>query len=204
MPSQLHPSPARNVQDSEPGRIRAAKQERSTHRQQRIADAAVSVIARHGIAGVTHRLVARQANVSLAATTYYYQTKQDIIADASRQLLTGYVDAFRRFAERHRDQPEVSFRDFAMRLVTNAAGKHRAGTLAWCEIILDCAQHPEMRELARNWFANLAETWRDIARTLRVADPRDLLPSAIDIVIGLLFVVVPLGITEAEAAVVLV
>jgi DNA-binding transcriptional regulator YbjK len=204
MPPPPDLSAADQLELPEPGRVRAAKQERSAQRQQRIADAAVAVIARRGIAGVTHRLVAREARVSLAATTYYYQTKQDIIADASRQLLAGYVDAFQRFAKRHYEDPTLSFRDFAMRLVTNAAGKHRTGTLAWCEIILYCAQHPEMRELARTWFTKLAEVWLDIAQILRVADPRDAIPSALDIVIGLLFVVVPLGISEAEAAIVLV
>lgn len=182
---------------------RAPKQERSAQRQQRIADAAIAAIAKSGIAGVTHRQVAREAGVSLAATTYYYQTKSDIIADAANQLLTAYVNAFRRFLERQPDKPGLTFRDFAMKLIINAAGKHRTGTLAWCEIILDAARHPETRTLARAWFARLGDVWLEIATAFGVPSERDAVRSAVDIVIGLLFVVVPLGLSEHQVAAVL-
>jgi DNA-binding transcriptional regulator YbjK len=184
-------------------RARATKQERSSQRRQRIVEAAIEVIAEHGIEGVTHRLVARRAGVSLAATTYYYETKADIIADASAQLLASYVDSFRRFAGRKADAPPVSFREFATRLVMNAVGRHRSGTLAWCEIILDAARHPETRSLARTWFSALSEIWLDIARSLRVGQPGHVIPSAFDIVVGLLFVVVPLGLSEGQVEAVL-
>ena len=72
---------------------REAKQDRSIIRQRRITEGAIAAISKHGIAGLTHRSVAQEAHVSLAATTYYYQTKTDIIADASRALLTRYLDA---------------------------------------------------------------------------------------------------------------
>lgn len=203
MDSDVETAPAKVLKRPSPSGIKATKQDRSAERQQRIADAAVTVIASHGVAGVTHRLIARQAHVSLAATTYYYETKQDIVADASRQLLAGYSDAFRRFADRNRGQPSGSFRQFAMKLVTNAAGKHRLGTLAWCEIILDAAQHEETRNLARSWFGNLTAAWLDIATIYKVADPEMVVRSAIDVVVGLLFTVVPLGLSEAQAIAVL-
>jgi len=57
---------------------RGSKQERSIARRGRIAEAAIEVLATHGVAGMTHRLVAQRACVSLAATTYYYNTKFDI------------------------------------------------------------------------------------------------------------------------------
>lgn len=181
-----------------PARARATRQKRSVDRQNRIAEAAIAVIAQHGIAGVTHRLVAREAGVSLAATTYHYETKLDIIADASAQLLHGYTEAFRRFLERRAERPALSFRDFAMRVVANAAGRDRMATLAWCEIILDAARHSEARMFAGQWFGRLHEIWREIAVALGVDDPVPVARTAIDIVIGLIFVVVPLGLSEAQ------
>jgi AcrR family transcriptional regulator len=184
-------------------RHRAPKQERSAQRQKLIADAALAVIAEHGIASVTHRRVAESAGVSLAATTYYYATKADIIAVASAQLLAGYVEAFRGFAERHREDAATPFRELVIRLVTNAVGKHRTGTLAWCEIILDGARHRDTRALARAWFEQLFETWEDTARVLGVDEPEDAARSAIDVVIGLLLVVLPLGLKKSQITAVL-
>src|SRR5262245_34540578 len=172
---------------------RAPKQERSAQRQKQIADAAIDVIARHGIASVTHRRVAESAGVSLAATTYYYKTKADIIAVASAQLLAAYVDAFRRVAERHEEDAATSLRDLVIKVVTNATGTYRTGTLAWCEIILDGARHQETRSLARAWFTRLGEIWGGIARVVGADEPEEVARSAIDVVIGLLFIVIPLG-----------
>jgi len=188
-----------NIRD----RGRAPKQERSAQRQKLIADAAIAVIAQHGIASVTHRRVAESAGVSLAATTYYYKTKADIIAVASAQLLACYVEAFRRFAARHPEEGATSLRDLVIKLVINATGTYRTGTLAWCEIVLDGARHQETRSLARAWFARLSEIWGQIARVLGVDAPEDVARSAIDMIIGLLFIVIPLGLKEAQIAAVL-
>jgi DNA-binding transcriptional regulator YbjK len=177
---------------------RVTKQDRSAIRQKRITEGAIVAISRHGIAGLTHRRVAHEAHVSLAATTYYYQTKTDIIADASRALLTHYVEAFRRFAGRHSEQADkIAFCDFAMKLVFNAAGKHSVESLAWCEIILNTARQPELRGLSQTWFKALNEVWREIASLLGARDTDHAVTSAIDTVIGFLFTIVPLGLPES-------
>lgn len=182
---------------------RLTKQDRSTARQNRITEGAIVAISRHGMGGVTHRRVASEAHVSLAATTYYYETKSDIIADASRTLLARYVDAFRRFASSPKQGNQLSFRDFALKLVFNAAGKHKVETLAWCEILVNAARDDAMRELARVWFTTLDDLWQDIACMLGVEDVQNATVSAIDTVIGLLFTVIPLGLSEEEMRILL-
>ncbi len=42
----------------------------------------LALIARVGAFGVTHRALAREANVSLSATTYYFKSKQDMVRKA--------------------------------------------------------------------------------------------------------------------------
>jgi len=44
--------------------------------------ATLRIIARKGFAAVTHRAVAAEAGAALRATTYYFQTKQDLIREA--------------------------------------------------------------------------------------------------------------------------
>lgn len=68
---------------------------RSEKKRERIVDAVITVLSEAGIARLTHRRVAAAANVSLSATTYHYATKADMLADASRKLLDGYLRTFR-------------------------------------------------------------------------------------------------------------
>lgn len=51
-------------------------------------EAVLRVVAREGIRGVTHRAVAAEAGTSLRATTYYFASKDDLLA----QALAAYVD----------------------------------------------------------------------------------------------------------------
>lgn len=178
---------------------RRTKQARSHVRQQTIALGAISAISEHGMAALTHRRVAQQAQVSLAATTYYYETKNDIIKHASHELLDQYVQAFQRFERRYATTPEpLSFRDFAMKLVANALGKHRAVTLAWCEITLNAAHEPSLQELTQSWFRTLNGIWRNIAHLLDEKDIDHAATSAIDAVVGFIFLLVPLGLSGAS------
>ena len=182
---------------------RIARQERSTRRQRRIIDAAIGIIAQQGLSGLTHRRIAAQAGLSLAATTYYYAAKGDIVSAASDRLLATYIESFRRFAQRRRRRADMTFRDFALRLLSNAAGRNRAATLAWCEIILDAARSADTQALARDWFGNLAEIWTEISAMLGAGAPGATARSAIDALLGLVFVTLPLGLSAADAMAVL-
>jgi len=165
-----------------------------------MACAAIEILASHGVAGLTHRLVAANARVSLAATTYYFSTKYEIVAEASDLTLRGYTESFRRAAERMRTDRADSktFRRFLRRLIGNAASRDRTQTLAWAEIILDAHRRPESLALARNWFAELDPLWEEIVRAARIKQPARVGHSAIDLVIGLLFMTIALGLNEQQ------
>lgn len=68
---------------------RKAARHRSENRRVEILSAALHIIIKDGVRGVRHRAVAKQANVPLSATTYYFKDINDLI-----------VDAFTYFAER--------------------------------------------------------------------------------------------------------
>jgi AcrR family transcriptional regulator len=179
--------------------LRVTRQKRSALRQQEIADAAIAVIGEQGLAAVTHKMVADRAGVSLAATTYYFETKNDIVAEASSQLLHHYAGSLARFAERRQAGPAVDFHAFFLRILANVAGGHRFDTLAWCEIMLDAARRDATRRLARSWFDRVHDLWLDIAALLGVADGERVARSGLDLCIGLFFVILPLALEEAEA-----
>ncbi|MFL0795892.1 MAG: TetR family transcriptional regulator [Cellvibrionaceae bacterium] len=53
-----------------------------SRKRKEILNAALRIIAREGIRGVRHRAVAKEADVSLSSTTYYFKDIHELIADA--------------------------------------------------------------------------------------------------------------------------
>ena len=60
---------------------RKARRAGSEQRRQAILEAALNIIVKEGIRAVRHRAVAREADVPLSATTYYFKDISDLIAD---------------------------------------------------------------------------------------------------------------------------
>lgn len=54
-------------------------------RRQRIIDAAIRVVGAKGIAGLSHRSVAAEADVPLGSTTYHFKTLDELMVAALRQ-----------------------------------------------------------------------------------------------------------------------
>jgi TetR/AcrR family transcriptional regulator, regulator of biofilm formation and stress response len=64
---------------------------RGIERKRRLLHAVLRLVAREGVAAVTHRAVADEAAVSLRATTYYFATKQEMIREALRDYAAASV-----------------------------------------------------------------------------------------------------------------
>lgn len=60
-------------------------------RRQRIIDAAIRVVGAKGIAGLSHRSVAAEADVPLGSTTYHFETLDDLLVAALRQANEPYA-----------------------------------------------------------------------------------------------------------------
>lgn len=61
--------------------------------KRQIIDAAMRLLGEEGVAHLTHRKVAALAGVSLASTTYFYASKDDLIADAFTEVQRRAVHA---------------------------------------------------------------------------------------------------------------
>ncbi|MYX24216.1 TetR family transcriptional regulator, partial [Streptomyces sp. SID8380] len=64
----------------------AAARRYDPDRRQRIIDAAIRVVGRSGIAGLSHRSAAAEADVPLGSTTYHFATLDDLLVAALRQV----------------------------------------------------------------------------------------------------------------------
>ena len=63
-----------------------ARRSRGEQTRRRILEAVLTVIARDGIRGVTHRAVAAEAGVQLSLTTYYFRDIESMISEAFAQF----------------------------------------------------------------------------------------------------------------------
>ncbi|WP_016907289.1 TetR/AcrR family transcriptional regulator [Streptomyces xiaopingdaonensis] len=63
-----------------------AEPEKKVGRQERILDATLTLLSRHGISGVSMRAVARQAGVALGLVNYHYDDKTTLISAALRRI----------------------------------------------------------------------------------------------------------------------
>jgi DNA-binding transcriptional regulator YbjK len=58
----------------------------TTLRRQRLADAAISTLARSGMRGLTHRAVDQTAEIPAGSCSYYFRTRQELLQAAVERL----------------------------------------------------------------------------------------------------------------------
>jgi DNA-binding transcriptional regulator YbjK len=74
--------------------------EASRRTREAIVAATVRIVAREGVAAVTHRRVAAEAGVALSSTTWHFATKADILEAALHRTARREVDGMRAIADR--------------------------------------------------------------------------------------------------------
>ena len=74
--------------------------ENSRRVREAVVDATVRIVAREGVAAVTHRRVAAEAGVALSSTTWHFATKDDILEAALRSAARREVERIAAIADR--------------------------------------------------------------------------------------------------------
>jgi DNA-binding transcriptional regulator YbjK len=123
-------------------------------RRQRIIDAAIRVVGRKGLAGLTHRSVAAEADVPLGSTTYHFTTLDDLMVAALRQASEGFtkvIAAHGALSDPDTDLPT----ELAAWLGEWLAGD-RTGVELEYELYLAALRRPALRPVAAEWADDLA------------------------------------------------
>jgi DNA-binding transcriptional regulator YbjK len=119
-------------------------------RKSRIVEAAIEVIAEHGVAGTTSRRIAAAADVPLGSLTYHFDGVDDILAQA-----------FRRHAERMSPLYQAHFDDvhdlagFADAVTALINGEGGGDTRDWAvayELYLAALRQPALRDVTEEWM----------------------------------------------------
>lgn len=128
------------------------RRSRGAARRLQLLEATVRLIGRGGIAAVDHRAVAAEAGVPLGSTTYYFASKDEMVADALEHVAD-------REAARIAAAPEGGLLDTAAdtlperladTLIEIWAGD-LVVLLAQYELYLESARRPDLRPAAERW-----------------------------------------------------
>lgn len=145
---------------------------RGAARRRALLDATVRVIGRGGIAAVDHRAVAAEAGVPLGSTTYYFDSKDDMVARALEHVAE-------REAERLRAESDGGTLDVGPELLPerladiliHAWAGDRVTLLAQYELYLESARRPDLRPAAERWDAAYRDLLEHALQRLGTPDP---------------------------------
>jgi DNA-binding transcriptional regulator YbjK len=152
-------------------------------RREQILEAALRVIGRSGRQAVTHRAVAEEAGVPLGSTTYYFDSRDDLLRQALEHVAASEAERYGRRAEELRRVK--SPRQLADRLIDElvAAAEDRIAYIAEYELWLEAGRRPELRRAAQSWCDAEQRSVAAAMEALGSADPAtdaSLIVAAID------------------------
>ncbi|MDX5573034.1 TetR/AcrR family transcriptional regulator [Streptomyces sp. ID01-9D] len=130
-------------------------------RRTRIIDAALRVIAADGMAGLSHRTVAAEADVPLGSTTYHFRSLDELLVAALRRCNENFVQALRgsEVLAAPGPIPEGSgglAEGLARLLERWFAGERGAIELEY-ELYLAALRRPALRPVAAEWTEEAVE-----------------------------------------------
>jgi DNA-binding transcriptional regulator YbjK len=161
----------------------ATAEQATQGRREQILEATLRVIGRDGREAVTHRAVAEEAGVPLGSTTYYFDSRDDLLGQALKHVAVQEVERYGRLGEELRSVK--SGRELADRLISElvAAAEDRVAYIAEYELWLEAGRRPDLRDAAQSWCNAEQRSVAGALEALGSSDPRadaSLVVAAID------------------------
>jgi DNA-binding transcriptional regulator YbjK len=144
---------------------------RQNPRRQDILEATLRVIGESGVNSVTHRAVAEEANVALASTTYYFDSKSALVEEALELMIARSTEYVRRYTA---CPPQISHAELVDRIVGFAdahTNDPNAFLLAQWELMLEAGREEYLRPLARRWTIAYMDGFERVVRSAGLPEP---------------------------------
>jgi TetR/AcrR family transcriptional regulator, regulator of biofilm formation and stress response len=131
--------------------------ESSKRMRDAIVAATVRIVAREGVAAVTHRRVAAEAGVGLSSTTWHFATKADILEAALEWTAAREVERIGAIAERlgDADFDPVAWADALADWLVEEVTVEREVTVALYRLQVELLGSPRALEVHRRWGEEL-------------------------------------------------
>ncbi len=156
---------------------------RVSPRRAQIVEATLRVINASGAHAVTHRAVAAEAGVSLASTTYYFDSKDALVHEALELVIDRSTALL---AEHTAVSGPISADELVERLVRLSAAQladPEAPLMAQFELMIESGRRPQLRPLAERWDSVYMEsltTLVDAAGLDRPGEAAELIASLLE------------------------
>jgi len=145
---------------------------RGAARRTEIIDAAIEVMAQVGLAGLSMRLVAHQAQIPLGAVSYYFDDKSDLIAQAFSQLSDREIDRVVRTAERL--EPSMSpekLADLVADMIIDGFSTPPGAIVTRYELVTEATRDERLRPMFEAWYAAMVPALSRLFRDLGSHQP---------------------------------
>ena len=119
-------------------------------RKGRIVEAAIGVIAQHGVRGTTHRRIAAAADVPLGSLTYHFTGLDDVLEQAFRRHAAVMSVVYAAHFERVATRDELV--DAVTDLVHGDAGADPRDWAVAYELYLAALRNPALRAVTESWM----------------------------------------------------
>ncbi|GIF50564.1 TetR family transcriptional regulator [Asanoa ferruginea] len=149
-----------------------------------LTDAAISVVAEHGMRGLTHRAVDARAALPLGTTSAYFRTRKALIEALVRRLAD--LDNEDLAARAVTPSPGTGFADAVAALLDSWLTTGRERTLARYACLLEATHHPDLRTILE-YGRSSREQARALMEAAGVANPAQAGDHFVACVDGLLF-----------------
>ncbi|MDX1692546.1 MAG: TetR family transcriptional regulator [Ketobacteraceae bacterium] len=182
-------------------RGRKASRARSEQRRKAILEAALRLVVSEGVRGVRHRAVAKEADVPLSATTYYFKDIADLIADtftlfaekAMSDVVVPINEDVARFIEANdvkmledekvRNQLVNAMAALLVGHIHNELREKRDHLIAEQAFMHESIRDPRLREMAKHYYEHLVMDMKRLCEQLGVKEPA----IAADMLMGTIF-----------------
>ncbi len=145
---------------------------RGVQRRIEIIDAAIEVMARVGLAGLSMRVVASQAQIPLGALSYYFDDKSDLIAQAFQQLSDREIERVVRAAERL--QPTMTaeqLADLLADMTIDGFTSPPGAIVTRYELVTEASRDQRLRPMFEGWYAAMVPALSRLFRDLGSRQP---------------------------------
>jgi DNA-binding transcriptional regulator YbjK len=134
-----------------------SRRPRGAARREALLEAVLQIVAEVGAEAVTHRRVAEQAQLPLASTTYWFDSKEELLTAALELAAERDVARLHELADRLGERDPVQA-ILATVLDPVDEPSSRASLMASYALLLEAARRPALQELARRWTDAYLET----------------------------------------------
>ena len=124
---------------------------RGAARRREILEATVRVIGRGGVEAVEHRAVAAEAGVPLGSTTYYFESKADMVAQALHHVADRETERVEEQVQVLRGEDPDGLPARLVEWAMEQAFADRLALLAQYELYLEGARREDLRPAAERW-----------------------------------------------------